>query len=189
MHCLLLNRVPQETVQDVIAANTHGISSQAHHGTVLHQLLAGLHVVVPLGVEKASCCVVSTHSGLRPESPVRLPLCRCPASSHSLFSQRWSVGIRKTHACSHGLSCHSTGQKEESTQNPQRNTTLSNGCFSCSTLVSDHSFDLRLASMRVWDQFGIKMAFFDVSAHTLHSLGQVTVTVKRILVQGLGFRV
>ena len=28
--------------------------------------------------------------------------------------------------------------------------------------------------------FCIKMAFFDVSAHTLHSLGQVTVTVRRL---------
>ena len=37
--------------------------------------------------------------------------------------------------------------------------------------------------------FCVKMAFFYVSAHTLHSLGQVTVTVKRILVQGLAFRV
>ena len=43
---------------------------------------------------------------------------------------------------------------------------------------------------------GINLAFFlrqnslfYVSAHTLHSLGQVTVTVKRILVQGLGSRV
>ena len=34
------------------------------------------------------------------------------------------------------------------------------------------------------------MAFFDVSAHTLHSLGQVTVTVSLgIRVNGLGFRV
>ena len=49
------------------------------------------------------------------------------------------------------------------------------------------SRDIKKAK-RVWDQVGlfcIKMAFFDVSAHTLHSLGQVTVTVKRILVQGL----
>ena len=50
-----------------------------------------------------------------------------------------------------------------------------------------------LGDRGVWDQFGlffgVKMAFFDVSAHTLHSLGQVTVTVKRILVQGLGSRV
>ena len=46
---------------------------------------------------------------------------------------------------------------------------------------------LRLGS--IWPFFCVKMACFYVSAHTVHSLGQVTVTVKRILAQGLGSRV
>ena len=128
MHCLLLNRVPQETVQDVIAANTHGISSQAHHGTCPSSATRRPFMWLYRSGSRKRAAVLFRRT---PAFDQNL-LCgfHCAAVLHLRILCFLNDGLSESERhmpVATGCPVIQQGKKEESTQNPQRNTTLSNG--------------------------------------------------------------